>query len=470
MNRPARNALWLVGCGLLGLGLAYAVFAFGSPIDPWRTRAVWITGVAAVVALATTFGWRCGRPGVRGWLPLAAWLWLLGYAGFMLWNAKARHAIHDFQFHWLEPPLPGAPGTLSVQASAGAPLEILALAFVFAVGWRAARGGGGRWLTPVKWLVGLGVAVSLFGILHKATGAEAVWWLEDRKHPVTFFAPFVYHASAGAFLNLIFPLAIGGGLSVASGEDGRGARWTWFGAALVIGSATLITTSKGAVLLVLASLLLQMFVHRRRLRSLLAEGSSFAGGRRFERALLAAAAAGGVLLVLLIGWDRSLGRFDEWSARLAEEGLAGEGRVVVAGVIASMAAPDAGGLWGYGPGTFPHLFPYFTSHLGSRLEGLWLTGHNDWLQMFVEWGWIGGVAWLVIGFGSLVAGWSALRHRRALSSREAPVLRGTMIGLTITGLHGAFDFPFQIYAVTVTAILMCGFLWGKGIASAPSRE
>jgi O-antigen ligase len=103
------------------------------------------------------------------------------------------------------------------------------------------------------------------------------------------------------------------------------------------------------------------------------------------------------------------------------------------------------------------------------LPGIWLTGHNDWLQMLVEWGWIGGVAWILIGPCSIIAGVLLLRRSPALSRREAPMIRGTMIGLAVTGLHGAFDFPFQIFSITVVAMLMAGFLWGKSSGQTPSH-
>lgn len=425
-------------------------------------------GVASIFMLAALRIWQGARMSWRASLPWIAWIWLLLYAIFMVWNAKARHSLKDFEFHWLTPPWPGAPGSMSLQGSSGAPLEIVVLAMVFAIGWFAARNGT-RWLLLVKILVGLGVAVAFFGILHKVTGATAVWWLEDRKHPVTFFAPFVYHASAGAFMNLIFPLAFAGAMATPEGDRNRGARWTWLAAAAIIGGATLITTSKGAVLLIICGMFLQIVAHRRRLRFMIAQGRSHGTSRRIEHAFMAAAVLAGGALILLIGWENSLARIESFQERLSTGGLGNDGRIQIAKVLAAMAAPDAGGFWGYGPGTFPHLVPYFIKDLGADLPGIWLTGHNDWLQMLVEWGWIGGLAWILIGPCSLVAGLLVLRKRKALSRREAPLIRGTMIGLTVTGLHGAFDFPFQIFSITLVAMLMAGFIWGKGSTHQPSK-
>jgi hypothetical protein len=467
VSRSAKNTFWIIACALFVLALLYTVFSFGSPIDPWRTRSVKVMGVAAIVLMASLRVWNGARFGWRAWIPGIAWVWLFGYSVFMLWNAKARHSLHDFQFHWLTPPFPLAPGSMSLQASSGAPLEIAVLALVFATGWFAARQAK-RWLLLTKILVLLGVSVALFGILHKVTGATAVWWLEDRKHPVTFFAPFVYHANAGAFMNLIFPLAFAGAMPTPAGGQ-RGSRWTWFAAAAIIGAGILITTSKGAVLLVVVSFFLQLFAHRRRLRLMIAQGRTLGPTRRIEQFIMATIVLTGATLILLIGWQNSLNRIENFQERVSATTLLDDGRVQIAQILAKMAAPDAGGIWGYGPGTFRHLLPYFTKESGVDLPGIWLTGHNDWLQMLVEWGWIGGVAWILIGPCSIIAGVLLLRRRPALSRREAPMIRGTMIGLAVTGLHGAFDFPFQIFSITVVAMLMAGFLWGKSSGQTPSK-
>lgn len=461
------DTLWRWTCGIFTLALIYAVFSFGSPVDPWRTRSAYLIGFASIALLLSLRVWRGLRFGWRVFLPALAWLWLFAYAIFMLWNAKAEHALHDPAFTWLTPPFPKAPGTMSAQASRGAPLEIGVLALVFAAAWLAARRGV-QWLTLVKILVGTGVAVALFGILHKVTGATAVWWLEDRDHPVTFFAPYVYHASAGAFMNLVFPLAVAGAIAAPVDEEKSGTRWVWMASAGLLAGAVLITTSKGAILLIFVGMLLQLIAHRRRLRFLITQSQHQATGLRVEQYIMLAAVAIGACLILLIGWQNSMDRFVSFYDRIGDEGVAGDGRVKIAQVLANMAAPDAGGLWGYGPGTFPHLVPYFTKDLGDELRGVWLTGHNDWLQMFVEWGWIGGIAWIVIGPCSLIAGMLALKHRQRFSGREGPMIRGTLIGLIVTGLHGSFDFPFQIFSITIVGIAMSGFLWGKCAPSRPS--
>lgn len=466
MNRLATKAIVALGATAFAASLAYSVFNFGSPIDPWRSRGLWATGVAALLCLLALAACRDDDPphraalGPRLWIPAACWTWLFAYAVFMLWNAKARHAMETFLFEPLEQRFPGGPGTISVQGSAGAPREIVVLALIFAVGWITARHGR-LWPRLLKFLVLLGAAAALFGILHKVTGASAVWWL-DTRHPETFFAPFVYNANAGAFLNLLMPLAVGAALSAASGERNRGGVWVWLGLAAFIAAATLITASKGAILALGGGIVLQILLHRRRLGLLLRETRRLGTGRKFEGAMLGGALAVGIACVLFIGWEFSLTRFGEFFDRLEAGGIEQEGRVQMTRILWQMAGPDAGGFWGYGPGTYPHLVPYFTQDLGDSLGGLWLTGHNDWLQMFVEWGWIGGTVWATLAVGSIVSGFRALRHRSRLAPGEAPLVRATIAGLVVTGLHSAIDFPFQIFGITAVAVLMAGFLWGVG--------
>jgi hypothetical protein len=426
-------------------------------------------GLAALALLASMRAWREIRPQWQTWVPGCAWLWLFSYSIFMVWNAKARHSLATFKFEWLTPPFPRGPGSMALDASSGAPLEVFVLFLIFSVGYYSARLGTG-WLLIAKILVMTGTAVALFGILHKVTGATAVWWAEGRIDPVTFFAPYVYHANAGAFMNLILPLAIATGLSARKQARNLGQRWVWFTAGGIIAGAILITTSKGAILLVLASLMLQALVHRRRLRAMIQRGKSTRKGRRIEQSIMIGSVAAMTAMILLIGWENSLARFETFHLRVTLGELGEEGRVKIAKVLASMISPNAGGVWGYGPGTFPHILPYFTKDLDSELTGVWHTGHNDWLQMLVEWGWIGGLAWTILGACSLFVGFLALKKRSRMRRREAPMVRGVMVGLAITGLHGSFDFPFQIFSITVIAILMAGFLWGKCGATHSKRS
>jgi hypothetical protein len=51
-----------------------------------------------------------------------------------------------------------------------------------------------------------GVSIVLLGLLQKITQAPGIFW-QDEGHAPTFFGPYRYHANAGAFINLIWPIA-----------------------------------------------------------------------------------------------------------------------------------------------------------------------------------------------------------------------------------------------------------------------
>jgi O-Antigen ligase. len=65
--------------------------------------------------------------------------------------------------------------------------------------------------------------------------------------------------------------------------------------------------------------------------------------------------------------------------------------------------------FGFGPGTFRVIFPYYTAGLGPDIEGIWRFLHEDYLQTLLEWGWLGGVLWGLLFFGGIVV---AIRNFR----------------------------------------------------------
>ena len=112
---------------------------------------------------------------------------------------------------------------------------------------------------------------------------------------------------------------------------------------------------------------------------------------------------------------------EKW--RLLLEQVSGEhGRYFVWRIGAGMAR-DAG-WFGFGPGTFglmlpltprfdPQLFhlAIVTYQVPGERVSMWVHAHNDLLQAFVEWGWIGGTLWTVAAGMALRSGYTAIRQR-----------------------------------------------------------
>jgi O-antigen ligase len=134
--------------------------------------------------------------------------------------------------------------------------------------------------------------------------------------------------------------------------------------------------------------------------------------------------------------------------------------------LASRAALRAVGdasYFGFGPGTFRVIFPYYTSGLGRGIEGTWRFLHEDYLQTLLEWGWLGTVLWGLLFFGGIFVAITNLRtpgrvikwyprHRRLLP----------MIVLALFGSRSTrWSISLQIASLQLYVAVYLGICWGS---------
>src|SRR5882724_3731854 len=134
---------------------------------------------------------------------------LIGIGAWMAVNAKS---IYDSDFYVFVPLRNFAPhlaGSVDYAISAAWILRgsLLLFAILFVVDLSQSN----RWLLRLWYTIGLVAgSIAFLGLLQKATGARMIFW---QTAPVwgatTFFATYYYHANAGAFLNLVWPLTAG---------------------------------------------------------------------------------------------------------------------------------------------------------------------------------------------------------------------------------------------------------------------
>ncbi|HZD08574.1 MAG TPA: hypothetical protein VE176_10015, partial [Candidatus Limnocylindrales bacterium] len=120
--------------------------------------------------------------------------------------------------------------------------------------------------------------------------------------------------------------------------------------------------------------------------------------------------------------------------------------------------------FGFGPGTFRVIFPYYTAGLGPDIEGIWRFLHEDYLQTLLEWGWLGSAPWALLFFGGIAIGIKNLRaqrNRREWRPRYRLFLAVIILALLGTALHALVDFPFQIASLQLYVAVYVGICWGS---------
>ena len=394
---------------------------------------------------------------------------VLFWGWYMTVNARADHSMQTWIFAKAESRIldyDWAPGSIALSSSlqeiAEASLTFLALFGVL----RATQAG--HWKLILKTIASLGALVALCGFIHKAFNAETVWWIEDESSRASyFFAPFYYHANAGAFLNLCLPVAIGLSLS----EMGKGKRYHqsvfWAILAMFMLSAVIATASKGAIAMLLVMIPLIIFLNRKHIFALV-KGLFLEKRRRRERlAFIIVLWLTGIVL-LALGIETTVDRTQSYfTSNLNNNRESLNGRIPMMQLMARMGSPGEGSWHGFGPGSFAHLVPYFTASYeeGSTpvAAGRWVRGHCDPLETIVEWGYVGASGWFMIGLGSVVCGMLLLRSSR-FRGKDRPLIIGVVISLVIVGLHACFDFPLSIYSLHLVALILggiCWALWGQ---------
>ncbi|MDP0491445.1 MAG: O-antigen ligase family protein [Verrucomicrobiota bacterium JB023] len=253
-------------------------------------------------------------------------------------------------------------------------------------------------------------------------------------------------------------------MAFSSIEDESKRPWLmyWTMVSVMIGAAILGTASKAGMLLAPLVVSLSVFWNRQRLVWKLKTANKSTKGR-LERVFFVSITVLLGLLLLVFGIERAIDRWEDFLARFEEaDRKSVDARQGMMLLMLRMAGANEGSWHGFGPGSFVHLVPHFTATGDEEvIPGVWLHGHSDPLQTLVEWGWLGFLAWAVLGLGAIVCGFLLLRQRDQLLTREEPPLvRAMLIALLVTGIHSSFDFPLSIYSIHLLAMILVALLWG----------
>ena len=429
--------------------LVYAPWAYGGTTSASIQIIKWLLLAAFILWIVelAVGGRRPAFPRLLLFLVVA----LVGIGG---WMALDAISIYDSDFHTFIPLQNFAPHlTGSVDYAISVAWIVRGALLLCATLFVADFSQSNRWLLRLWYTIGLVAgSIAFLGLLQKATGARMIFWQPAGPYASqTFFATYYYHGNAGAFLNLVWPLTAGLALRAFTTRCHPAMRAMWISVFVLTVSGVLANTSRMAqliaLLLVIAICLQFGPVLLRKL------------WRTKKNAILAGAIA--ILLAMFaLGWashlEQPLNRWQTLSQNVPNDARWLASRVAIS------ALPDIG-FFGFGPGTFRVVFPFYNSVAINRAPGAWRFLHEDYLQTALEWGWLGSGLWGLLFFGGMVI---AIRRYKNPSAQDWTPRRRLLqpfviLALAGVALHALLDFPLQIASVQLYVATYLGLCWGS---------
>lgn len=307
------------------------------------------------------------------------------------------------------------------------------------------------WLLRLWYALALaGGSVALLGLIQKASGAKMIFWQPPVWPPIgTFFATFFYHANAGAFLNLVLPVIAGLALWSVARSARPVARTLWATTLLIVVIAVFSNTSRmaqavGVVLMV--ALLVAVIRTAKKIVARMEKRTLIAG------TLIVAITA--VAIAQAAHLDKPLGRWQYFMKQLPVDARWSANR-------AAFSAVGESGPLGFGPGSFQAVFPVYQQPMSDQVEGTWRFLHDDYLQTFLEWGWLGSLLIAALFFGGIGMGIRSYRRAGDWSTRQRILLPCVVLALIGVAIHAAVDFPLQILSIQLFVATYLGICWGS---------
>ncbi len=442
--------------------LIYAPWAYGCTTPDTIRILNRVLALVLVLALSALLLRICRRrasrsgnssrpPRILSLPPLAALagLALVLFGWWMTWNARSVYDPDFFVFIPCRPWLEAGPGSVDAAISSASMIRVTLLLGVLFFVSKLAQDR--VWLLRLWWtLAAVGASIALLGLLQKATGAEASFWKQSGNwQPASFFATYYYHGNAGAYLNLVLPPAATLVLRGFQRKTAPHVRALAVVLCLLVVAGALANTSRMGQVLT-AALLLALGLYFRRITSSQEQRTSL------SNALLVAGVLGLAVIAILSTshLDQSLGRWRELTSTVMHDARWMASR-------AALASVGPAGVFGFGPGTFRVVFPYFSQIGGQSLEGVWRFLHEDYLQTLNEWGWLGSALWAILFFGGIIVALAHWRRETNWRPRQRLFLLAMILALLATALHALVDFPLQIASLQLYVATYLGVCWGS---------
>jgi O-antigen ligase len=398
--------------------VCFAVLAHGA-VEPW-SEAVLEVGAAVLLVL---------------------WAWQMFFGGEpkLVWNPLL----------W---PLLGLWGLVALQLATGATVypfltriellkytALLALFFLCVQSYRTVE----HWHGFVWFLLSLGFAVSLFGILQYFTFNGKLYWVRELRYGGVPFGPYVNRNHFAGLMELLIPPGLA--VLILRAERRDQLPLVALFTLLPIGALFLSASRGGIVSLVveIGLLLILTILRQREGKGLVAAGLIVIFATAF---------------VSWLGIGRALERFQTYGRLEVTESR--RASMLLGSLRIFRDHPVAG----TGLGTLQEVFPLYE----TVYDGLLVNhSHNDYAEALAETGAIGGLCDLA--FLVLLAwfGWQALANEQEVVGLAYRV--GALVACSGLLVHAAVDFNFHIPSNALLFFLQAALATSPTLSSRPHR-
>lgn len=313
----------------------------------------------------------------------------------------------------------------------------------------------------VNTLIVVGLCVALVGIFNKLTFNGKILWFRPSDFARDAFGPFVNRNHFAGFMELILPLP----LLLVLGRAVERDRWIVYGfSALVMGTAILLSGSRGGLMALVAQLLflpiLAQYAWSQRQQQQRGEiglrsGSwwRYVGGT----ALLVAS------IVIATWWIGA----EPITSRLSLADQFNQSRPILqqrrpAIWKSSLNMIQAHAVFGVGAGAYPTVFPHYDASTGYFFVN---AAHNDYIQGVAEMGIIGGL----LGLAFLYSLARLIKRVLTVNDRwERSAGLAAAVGCIGLLAHSLVDFNLQITSNALVFLILVAILdtsqWRAGQA------
>jgi O-antigen ligase len=300
----------------------------------------------------------------------------------------------------------------------------------------------------IWFLLSLGFAVSLFGLVQYFAFNGKIYWCVSLQAGVSPFGPFVNPNHFAGFVELIVPL----GLAMLFFPSRRREEVPLLLLFTVVQiGAVFLSASRAGIIVVVLEFVLFAFlsrVHRRR--------------KQLVRAAAIALLAGG--MILWLGVTKALERFE----LLAHQGISRELRVAMDKDTWRIFQDHP--LTGTGLGTLIAVYPRYESfYNGTTVD----HAHNDFLELLAETGIVGGVCGAL--FIGLLFRRGFANFRVAAGGSARALVAGPLVGCAGMLLHSFVDFNLHIPSNALIFLLLASLptktlRFARGLLPLPSLQ